>query len=338
MKSLPLVLCLILSGCDSSLPGYVVKQGFRHGSLLLKAQPIDEILKNPALDPKTEHYLKLSKEVLAYAQRDLGMRVGANYQQYIPLNRDWVTQIVMAAKKDSLTPHLFSYPIVGDLPYRGFYDEADAEKLEAKLASEGFDVFRRKVEAFSTTGWLPDPVISTMFSDESRFVELLFHELTHSTFYFADQADFNEAFASWMGFKASLEFVKSAKSSVNTDLTKIETELTRGHEFQIRFASVIKEILEEGRKVYARPNPTEQREPYFAWIKTRLSKEPFGAAMDEKQWNNALILSLGTYYETVPAIERYAAKNKLSPREFLAKVAQTGSSIVPEILAEGAKP
>lgn len=66
------------------------------------------------------------------------------------------------------------------------------------------DTYRRPVEAFSTTGWLPDPILSTMFSKADRFIELIFHELTHSTFYFESELDFNEAFASWMGYRGAI--------------------------------------------------------------------------------------------------------------------------------------
>ncbi|MBS1982532.1 MAG: aminopeptidase [Bdellovibrionales bacterium] len=319
-----------LWGCEADLPTYVAKQGFRHGSLLLKAESVEKVLARPGLEPRTEHFLRLAQAVLKFAAKN-GMRTGGSYTKFIDLKRDWVTQIVMAAQPDSLTPYLFHYPIVGDLPYRGFYDEADAEALEKKFQEQGLDTYRRKVEAFSTTGWLPDPLLSTMFSDEGRLVELLLHELTHATFYFPNAADFNEAFASWMGYRLALEFIAQTDSTLVSNRERVLKELQDNHAFQLRFAKLVREILARGREFYAQPNARAKRAEYFAWIQRRLDNEPRLGKFNER-WNNALILSLGTYYENVEPIESYAQKRGLSPAQFLQIVATTGPGIMPEIL------
>jgi len=54
--------------------------------------------------------------------------------------------------------------------------------------------------------------------------------------------------------------------------------------------------------------------------------------MKTLEWNNALVLSLGTYYELVPLIENYANSQKLDPKEFLALVVKRGPSIISEII------
>ena len=171
-----------LTACDDNLVAYLTKQGFRQGSLLLSARPIEDILKDPAIDARTEKFLRLAQDVVKYAHVEVGMSVGRSYQSYARLDRPWVTQIVMAAPRDKLESYLFRYPIFGGLPYKGFFDESDAIGLEKRLEAEGLDVYRREVEAFSTTGWLPDPLLSSMLSEEARLIELLFHELTHSKF------------------------------------------------------------------------------------------------------------------------------------------------------------
>lgn len=321
----------LFAACEGSLPFYIAKQGFRHGALLLKAESVDSLLKQPNLDPKTERYLKLSKEIITYAEAN-GMKTRANYRKYIALDRDWVTQIVMAAKKDSLTPHLFSYPIVGDLPYRGFYDEQDSIEFEKKLAAQDLDTYRREVDAFSTTGWLPDPLVSSMFSDEARFIELLFHELTHATFYFASEADFNEAFASWMGFRLAVSFIEEHLQN-DPNRLKLLGELKAEDKRQRELAAAVREILTKGHELYKRPNALEAREAYFTWVHDYLVGKKLLRAGSTTKWNNAVILGLSTYYELVGPIEAYAQKEKLAPKDLLRRVVERGPAIIREITA-----
>lgn len=327
-----------LVGCQDNLLVYLTKQGFRQGSLLLSARPIEEVLKDPGLDPRTEKFLHLSQEVLVYADGELGMRTGRSYRKFVNLDRPWVTQIVMAAPKDKLESYLFRYPIFGGLPYKGFFDEEDAIRLEKKLEGENLDVYRREVEAFSTTGWLPDPLLSSMLSEEARLIELLFHELTHTTFYFNGEADFNEAFASWMGHRAALDFIsaREAKDLGGGEASKLRERITKLHAFQTKLAVVVREIVARGRETYSKGSPADlesRRKAYFNWIRERIAREPDFSRLADRPWNNALILSLSTYYELVPAIDAYAEREKLTPRAYLARVRDRGPAIMAEILA-----
>jgi predicted aminopeptidase len=314
---------------QESLVPYLFKQGFKQGGMLLSAKPVKEVLNDPSGDPETRKYLELSERLLDFASSELGQSTGRSYQKFIRLGRPWVTQIVMAAPKNSIDPYLFKYPIVGDLPYRGFFDEEDAVALQKSLESRGLDTYRRNVEAFSTTGWLPDPLLSTMFEKTSRFIELIFHELTHSTFYFESEADFNEAFASWMGFKGAIAFVEKHPHSVENP-SQILDELNKDHQRQIRFAKIFGEILLHARAHYEKNPRGETREMLFDWIKERFKKEGDFSRYAEFPWNNASLSAFGTYYEMVEPIDAYAIKNKLSPKELLHQVKATGPSIIRE--------
>jgi predicted aminopeptidase len=261
---------------------------------------VEEWLRAKSISPRLESMLKLSQSVLSFAEEDLGMNVGRNYRRYIELSRPWVSQIVMAAYRDRLESRLFQYPIVGSLPYRGYFNEADAKNLEERLKGEGFDTYRRPVSAFSSLGWFPDPLLSTMMRDEAHLIELLFHELTHSTFFFAGQADFNEAFASWMGFRAALLFLDSPRAALHFDETRrqeLRRELQRDHAFQLKLARFVSEQLKLGRA------GNFEREAFYTRLKSALTKDPELASFAARDWNNAFLLSLGTYYERVPSIE-----------------------------------
>lgn len=328
----------VASGAQASnLFFYLAKQGFKQGNLLLRSRPIEDLLKDPGLDADTERYLQLSQEIIAFAEKELGMKTGRSYRRFVDVRRPWVTEIVMAAQKDKLESYFFTYPLLGKMPYRGFFDEDDAQAFEKELQAKNLDTYRRKVDAFSSLGWLPDPLLSTQFSSEERFIETLFHELTHLNFYFKDEPDFNEAFASWMGYRAALLFLASNPKHVR-DVNAVRTQLEKEHIFQIDFASFVLRLLKKGKEIYAEDLRSKPRERYFAWIRAEIAKAPNLARLSRVEWNNATVLSLATYYEQVPGIEAYALKKKLSPKDFLGKVISEGVAIVPQIQEAGAEP
>ena len=317
-----------LTGCQGEELIYAAKQGLQQGSLLLKAKPIRDLLDEKRLGPEEERQLRLVLDVTAYAKAHFDMHVGRNYQRFVSIDRPWVTQLVVAAQPDKLEPVLFKFPIVGAFPYKGFFDENEAIAFEKSLQDKGLDTYRREVEAFSTAGWLPDPLISTMLQDDGRLIEVLFHELTHATFWIENEADFNEAFASWFGYHAALEYI--AQSQLVKDRDESLRALREQADLQIRLASWTKRVVDYGKKFYASPDAAHHKKSYFNWMRTEATKEGFKRAA-VYDWNNASILALSTYYEQVPKIQSYIDKRNLSLKDALAFARTNGKAMVSEI-------
>ena len=114
-----------------------------------------------------------------------------------------------ARTADKLAPYTWWFPIVGRVPYKGFFDFGAARAAEHDLSANGFDVYLRPSPAFSTLGWFNDPLLSTSLrADSIDLANTVIHELTHNTFYASGQAVFNESFASFVG-RAGLGVVLS---------------------------------------------------------------------------------------------------------------------------------
>ena len=122
------------------------------------------------------------------------------YTSYVEWPGDRVVTTVVATPPGSLEPRPFWFPIVGSVPYKGFFDPARAHEEAERLRAEGLDTCQVPVRAYSTLGWFEDPVTGPMLrGSEGALVETLLHELTHATVFVKSQADFNEGVASVRG-------------------------------------------------------------------------------------------------------------------------------------------
>ena len=189
------------------MPGsYLLHVALGQARLLHASRPIDEVIADPATSPELRERLGWIHEVRAYATR-LGLEVGDQYTSYVEWPGDRVVTTVVATPAGSLEPHRVWFPIVGDMPYQGFFDPERAHAEAESLRAEGFDVCEVPVRAYSTLGWFADPVTGPMLrGGDGALVETLLHELTHATVFVASQADFNEGVASFVGEEGSVRY------------------------------------------------------------------------------------------------------------------------------------
>src|SRR6185436_12021884 len=108
--------------------------------------------------------------------------------------------VLTVAYPDRLAIRTWWWPIVGRVPYKGFFDFGAARREQLKFEREGFDTELRPSAAFSTLGWFNDPLLSsTLHSDSTWLVNTVIHELLHNTVWIAGDVTFNESFASFAG-------------------------------------------------------------------------------------------------------------------------------------------
>jgi predicted aminopeptidase len=118
--------------------------------------------------------------------------------------------VLSAAYRDTLKPYTWWFPIVGRVPYKGYFDFDAAHRAAKDLAAEGFDVYLRPADAFSTLGFFNDPLLNTTLKGDSLgLANTVIHELTHNTFYASGQAPFNESFAMFVGARGAAAFFRS---------------------------------------------------------------------------------------------------------------------------------
>lgn len=191
---------LVLLACNCKLVSYGVQQGIGQLKMVRNAVPIDDLLADPQYPDSLKAKLLLIKEIRKYAIDSLGLNDSPNYQAVYDLKGKPTAYVVQGCEKYRIKKYLWKFPVVGALPYKGYFDEADAKKEAQWLEDQGYDVRIANPSGWSTMGWFKDPVLSSMLKrDEAFLAELIIHELTHSTIFIKNNSELNENIADYVG-------------------------------------------------------------------------------------------------------------------------------------------
>lgn len=199
---------VFVSGCASQA-GYLLKQGASLLEYSTGARPVQSLLDDPSTAPDTREFLLRVQDIRRFAVEKVGLKSNDNYASYKEIRRDHLVDVVQACDAVSFDAYQWGYPFLGRLPYRGYYDLSDAQAEAARLRREGYDVIVRPVDAFSTLGFLRDPLYSFMKRySPFEIASLIIHEQTHATLFLKGQPDFNEEMASFVGEEGAFEWLR----------------------------------------------------------------------------------------------------------------------------------
>jgi len=238
------IICIIwfsLSNC------YYISQGCSLLSIYSKAEEIDELLESEELAQDDRELLLLVKDIKSYAIEILGLNDNDNYTKYIHLDRDYLVVVVSACESDSFNQYKWHFIFMGAMPYKGFFSEEDALNEGRSLKEQGYDVYIRKVDAFSTLGILSDPIFSFMkqYSIYS-LANIIFHEQMHTTLFLKENVDFSENLALFIGNEGALQFIRYRYGEDSREYTQA---INIKHDSAI-FRSWIKDLYDELTTLY----------------------------------------------------------------------------------------
>lgn len=312
------ILILVLLGltaalavsCSACSPGYLLHAGLEEARILSARQPIEEAVEDPTVAPELRAKLELVRQVRVFAERRLGLDAGDSYRSFSQLDRDTLVMVVSAAPELELRWKTWWWPIVGALPYKGYFDFDLAYAEAAKLEAEGYDTYVRPSSAFSTLGWFPDPVLSPQLRTDSVTVaETVIHEITHTTFFPKGQAQFNESFANFVGHAGAVEYFCDAQA----DAEPCEAARNRWHDTRVfgRFFHTIHEPLsalyasdaaDDVKRARKRDIIEAASARFSNDISPQLRSGRYGA-LDPDRVDNAWLLSRLLYYTRLDDFE-----------------------------------
>jgi len=205
-RALPGALVALVAFALGLAPGclmtrYLAQAAYGQLDLLGKARPIDQVVRDPNTSARVAALLSEIPAIKLYG-RSYGLTINRNYSTYAALGRPAAVWFVGAADPVAFKPLRWCFPIAGCFAGLGWFDEDDGVAHEQELERAGYDAIIRPAAAYSTGGWFPDPVLSTMLGggDDALpgLANVILHESVHATVLVPDEPFFNESFASYV--------------------------------------------------------------------------------------------------------------------------------------------
>jgi predicted aminopeptidase len=288
---------LSLPGCGNPL--YLSKLGWHQSSITFHSVPVQEILENEKMDHEAKEKIRFVQEVKRYGEEKLGLTRTKSYSKYVEVKGS-VLHVITASEKDCLKLYHWDFPITGRVTYKSFFTEEGVVKEKKFLEEKGFDTFVQQAGAYSTLGWLKDPIFSSMLRwDEATLANLILHEMTHTTIYFKGQTDFNEQMATFVGNRGAIDFLteKYGKGS------KEVFEAIHNQEDDLLFSQWIDHACQRLSNFYSkdisRDEKIKGREEIFRSLKEEFEKISFKTDcyknFGKKDLNNSVLLAFRRY-------------------------------------------
>lgn len=220
---------------------YTISQGAALFSLLGSSVPVNSI------SGTESEFVRNIEDIRQFATDTLGLKQTKNYTTYVEIGREYLAAVVSASEKDKFKGYEWSFPIVGKVPYKGYFDIKDALKETEKLKKKDLDVIVRRVDAFSLLGWFKDPLYSFMKDySVTRLSDLIIHESFHSTLFLKNHVSFNEELAEFVGTEGAKLYIEQKFGIDSEEYKKIILDEKENS----TFITYIKELILELDRVY----------------------------------------------------------------------------------------
>ncbi|MFT5030311.1 MAG: putative aminopeptidase [Candidatus Binatia bacterium] len=311
--ALIVVLMALGSGCKTA--GYYRQAARGHFRILADRQSIDETIEASVVEPDVSRKLSLILELRKFAEKELGLKPGKHYLDYVELDRRFVVWNVSASPEFSMDSIGWWYPFLGTLTYRGYFDESRARAFGARQKQDGYDVFVGGVEAYSTLGWFNDPVLSSFIGRrDDALAELIFHELAHQKIFVRGDTDFNEAYATavaqeglrrWLIARGEPDAIERRRVAFERETQFVSLVITARDRLEALYDSIDEEEMDEAAEEQARARKSAIVEQLRADYRT-VRDGQWGGYDGYDRWialpiNNAQLNTIDTYYRRVPA-------------------------------------
>ncbi len=264
----------------------------------------DALAREDGLGERERAALALVPEIRRFAVERLGLADAGAYRTFYDTGGGPVAWAVSGAERTSFTPVLWSFPFVGDAPYKGFFDRDAALEEARRLTERGYDAYVRGVAAYSTLGWFEDPVFGGMLGGgPGDLANAIIHEMAHATVFRPGDAEFNEGLATFAGDEGAAEFLAWR---FGADSPEAREARDAAHDERL-FVDFVEALYRRLDRLYRGPGSTEEkllrREEIFeaaraelaALRRARFRTERF-AGFERLRLNNAAILVFRTYH------------------------------------------
>jgi predicted aminopeptidase len=316
-----LLLTLLASGCSLSYLFQAAKGQYR---LLHESIPVTDALNDPDLPGEQKEQLRLIASIKEFGEKKLGLKATENYETVFLASDLPPVYTLSASPKDRLELVTWWFPVVGNMPYLGFFKKEKAEEEINRLKKKGFDTSMGEGYAYSTLGWFKDPVTLNILKGTTvELAEVILHEMTHTTLYLEGQGEFNEGLANMVGKIGARTFLENHFGTSHS----FTHEANKILEDERIFSSFINTMFDRLNQLYdSSKNYDEKvrdREKIFtayiqdfSQLKTEFQTDRhlyFG----RNEVNNAYLMSIGLYHKHFHLFENFLTQNENSVKRML---------------------
>lgn len=317
-------LLLVLTFCSGCRAGYVMHAALGQVRMLSAAVSIEEALAGSTLSPLEKERVALVAKIKAFGEQELGLKETDNYETICVGSDQAPLYTVVAAPKDSLSLVTWWFPVVGRMPYLGFFDLDKARQEKGRLQEKDLDVVIGRANAYSTLGWFRDPLtLNLIQGSELDLIETILHEMTHTTLYVKGQGAFNEGLAQMVGKMGTLQFLQKTRGPSDP----LTIEAAAAIEDERLFAPFLAGVFDELELLYGSSLPLEEklekREEIFLrclenfqGLKSGLRTKRF-AHFGHAPLNNAYLMAVGLYHRNYPLFEAVLERHGNSIQDML---------------------
>lgn len=334
---LALAAVLLLNGCSIGHLWHLAKGQV---DLLWQRRPVREALQDQRFGPGQLDKIRLILKVRAFGIEHLGLDDGGTYTTFVQLDRPFVSYNLTAAPVDAIEPYVWHYPVVGRMPYRGFFSKAGALAAQEELQRRGYDTYLRGVRAYSTLGYFADPILSSMLSyPDGTLIETVLHEMLHQTVWIKGHVSFNESLASFVGQKgaeAYLAHVAGLDSPAYRDYMdrRADAAILRAHLRQLvsRLQELYREPISREEKLHRREVLFEEAVATYPDLFQHMRTPAYRRYFEGRTLNNAVLLSFRLYNRDTAFFDEALAAREGNLRRAIAYFKTLRARDLPEVL------
>lgn len=215
------LLLFITFNLDSSI--YAYRQAKGQLKIIFNTRPVSEVLADKTFPDSLKNRIRLIEDIKRFAVDSLGLNPSKNYTTFYDQHQKPILWVITACEPFALKARKWNFPIVGTFSYKGHFEKAIADSELNELKKQGFDTQLNEVSAWSTLGYLKDPILSSMLEkSEGRLAALIIHELTHGTLFVKNNLEFNENIADFVGDYGAIRFLESKYGKNSKELERYQ--------------------------------------------------------------------------------------------------------------------
>lgn len=205
-----IVLVIILLGIWQCKNISYFSQQARGGlNVAFNTRSLNNVLTDPTIPDSLKKRILFIGNIRKYAIDSLGLQDNKEvYQTLYDQKGRPLVYLLTVAEAYQLKGISFHFPIIGNFAYKGFFDSTMIHQEELEWKLKGYDTDIGEGIAYSTLGWLPEPILSNMlYYSDGKLASLIIHEMVHGTIFIKNDHETSENLANFIGDYGAKRFL-----------------------------------------------------------------------------------------------------------------------------------